>query len=174
MLYTILLIILFASAAIVLGWLLWKKWPQLRIVDPKSSKESRSRQLKYDLMRKRVERSTGKQVDAISKNVVSPIGQGIQTIFRKVAGKLTAVERSYKERQKTKGGSTLDPETTKRLIAEGRKAMDAESWDEAEKKFIEVISNDPKNVEAYERLGRLYLYKKDFELAQQTFRRAGA
>ena len=167
--FTVLLIILLLLSLAILGWLLWKKWPQLLIVDPASSKESRSKQLKYELMRQRVERASGKQVEALNKGVFQPIGKGVQNLFRRVAGKLTAVERSYQERQKKEVGSKMDPETMKRLMSEGKKFMDEESWDEAEKRFIEVISNDAKNVEAYEKLGRLYLYKKDYELAGQTF-----
>lgn len=169
MVYTIILIILSICSLSILGWLIWRKWPQLRIVDPSSSKESKTKRLKYDLMRKRVERTGGKHIKTINKSVVQPLGSGIQNVFRRFAGKLTAVERAYKERQKKAGNISVDSDTIKKLLDEGEKLMQDESWDRAEKKFIEVISGDSKNVMAYESLGRLYLQKKDFELASETF-----
>ncbi|PIQ67230.1 hypothetical protein COY25_03300 [Candidatus Uhrbacteria bacterium CG_4_10_14_0_2_um_filter_41_7] len=168
MLTTVLLMLLFL-AVIVLGFLVWKKLPQLRIVNPDSDKDVQAKKLKYEIMRQRVERAGGKQIDKISSGVIKPVGVGIQTIFRKMAGKLVAVERRYQEKQKVGAGGKLDRETAKRLIEEGKKLTDEEAWERAEKKFIEVISSDPKDSEAYENLGRLYLMKKDFKLAQETF-----
>ena len=47
--------------------------------------------------------------------------------------------------------------------------INEEEFDKAEKKYIEVISYDPKFVPAYEYLGRLYLRRKDYDLARETF-----
>jgi len=40
---------------------------------------------------------------------------------------------------------------------------------EAEKKFIEIISLDPKNLKAYKGLGQVYLELKEYKQAEQTF-----
>lgn len=169
MTFTIVLAIIFGLAVFVLGWLFLKKLPQLRIVDPSTDKDAQSKKLKTDIMRQRLERAGGKHVSRINKGVIKPISSGLQLLIRKIAGKLTAVERRYQERQKQDSGKKFDTETAKRFIDEGKKLLDEEAWDRAEKKFIEVISSDPKNGEAYENLGRLYLAKKDNKLAKETF-----
>lgn len=166
---TIILIILLVLGLGILGWIFIKKLPQLRMVDPSTARESRSRQLKYEIMRQRVERAGGKQVNKVQKHVLQPIGKGFQDFVRRIAGKLTAVERAYQERRKQSGDTKMDREELQRLVEEGKKLMEEESWERAEKKFIEVISNDSKYVDAYEYLGRLYQYRRDYKLAKQTF-----
>jgi Flp pilus assembly protein TadD len=169
MIWTVILIVFVVSGIIVLGWIFAKKLPQLRIIDPNSLPETKSKKLKQDIIRSRVERAGGKQIERIQKNVVTPVGKGIQDAFRRIAGKLTAVERRYQERQQKNTDTLLSKDQLAALTQEGKKLMEEEHWDRAEKKFIEVISNDSKNTDAYEQLGRLYLMKKDFDLAKQTF-----
>lgn len=169
MIGTIILIILLVLGLGILGWIFIRKLPQIRMVDPSTSRESRSRALKYEIMRQRVERGTGKQMEKVQKSVIDPIGKGMQGFVRSIAGRLTAVERSYQERRKQSGDSNVSKEQLDKLVEDGKALMEEELWDRAEKKFIEVISNDPKHVDAYEYLGRLYQYKKDYKLAKQTF-----
>lgn len=169
MVWTIFLILLVIVGLGVLIWIFIKKLPQLRIIDPSSLPETRSKKLKKDIIRGRVERASGRQVDRIQKNVLIPTAKWIQNLFRRIAGKLTAVERRYQERQQKSGKTSLSKDNLIALTQEGKKMIDEEHWDRAEKRFIEVISHDPKNVDAYEGLGRLYLLRKDFDSARQTF-----
>ena len=107
--------------------------------------------------------------EGAKKHVFKPTGKFLQEGIRRVAGKLTAVERRYQQKQKGSGDSKLRPADLARMVKEGEAFMKEEQWDSAEKRFIEVISNDPKHVKAFESLGRLYLRKKDIQLAGQTF-----
>ncbi|MFH1712524.1 MAG: tetratricopeptide repeat protein [Patescibacteria group bacterium] len=169
MFLTVLLIIIFGIAVIALVWLFSKKWKQLTIMDPLTDPESQSKTLKYQILRKRVERAGEKHVKKMQIGMIEPVGRGLQSIVRRIAGKLTAVERQYQNKKISEGDVAFDPETLKLYIEDGKKLMEEEAWDRAEKKFIEVISHDAKNVDAYEYLGRLYLYKKDYGLAKETF-----
>lgn len=169
MFWTIFLITLFALALLSLAWLLWRKWHHLKIIDPATAPVAHTQSLKYKIFQERVERASDKQLKRVQESVVKPIGQGMQNFVRRVAGKLTAVERQYQERQQQEGNHEFDKEMLKLMLEEARKFSEEESWDQAEKKLIEVISHDAKNVEAYEQLGRLYLHKKDYDLALQTF-----
>lgn len=169
MIGTIVLIVLVALGILVLLWIFLRKLPQVRMVDPSTSPDTRSRKLKYEIMKQRVERASGKQADFVHKHVIAPIGSGLQSMVRRIAGKFTAVERAYQDRKKQSGEATLGKDELAEMIEEGKRLMKEELWDRAEKKFIEAISNDPKNVDAYEYLGRLYQYKKDYKLAKQTF-----
>jgi tetratricopeptide (TPR) repeat protein len=42
--------------------------------------------------------------------------------------------------------------------------------DEAEDKFIEILQKDPKNIEAYMGLGKIYVIRKEFETAEEAYR----
>lgn len=149
--------------------LIYKKLPQLRIVDPKSAPEAKSRELKNELIRQRLTRVSSKHTGVLRKKVINPVFEFIQTTFRKLAGKLTAAERRYQEKKRKDIGGKLDAETVKELMAEAKRLTEEELWERAEKKYIEIISSDPKYAPAYEYLGRLYFAKKDFPLAKETF-----
>ncbi|MDP2631659.1 MAG: tetratricopeptide repeat protein [Candidatus Uhrbacteria bacterium] len=166
---TVLLIALIIVSVAALIWLFLKKLPQLRILDPGSLPESQTKQLKYELLRQRVERAGTKHVKRAQESVIRPVGRGLQDLVRRVAGKLTAVERKYQARQKSTSGEKVDKATIEQMLVDGEKLMNDQEWDKAEKKLIEVIGADPKNKDAYETLGRLYLQRKDLELAQETF-----
>lgn len=153
----------------IIGFLIYKKLPQLRIVDPKTAPEVKSRELKNELIRQRLSRASSKHTGALQKRVLTPLFTFIQTNFRRLAGKLTAAERRYQEKKRKDIGGKLDTETVKGLMSEAKRLAEEELWERAEKKYIEIISSDPKYAPAYEYLGRLYLAKKDFPLAKETF-----
>jgi len=161
--------ILFIGGVIVIAWLLLQKWTELRVLDPESVPESESKKKKQELLRKRIERTGHKYANKAQKDVLRPLGSGLQNIFRKFAGKLTAAERKYQQEKHKQAAQDGDLRVIDQLIDEAHKLMDEEVWDLAEKKLIQVIGLDARNSEAYELLGRVYLAMKDFESAKQTF-----
>lgn len=168
MLLTIFLTVIFFVALGVLIWIAWQKFPQLRILDP-NRHISQSKELKRDLTRKRVERATSKPAKQLHQSVLKPGWLKTQEWFRRMAGKLTAVERSYQEKQRKEVAAQMGTDLTEQFIAEAAELMKDEHWDRAEKKLIDVIRDNPRSVTAYETLGRLYFLKKDYELAKETF-----
>ena len=169
MTWTILLYILLTACVVVVLWLAVKKLPQVRVVDPASSKEAKAKEAKYVMLRKRFERIGSERAASLKRNVLVPLGTGMQNIVRRVAGKLTAIERTYAKRQKGGGEALHNPEVLRALVREAEELADEGRYDAAEKKLIEVVSHDPKNVSAYEHLGRLYLMNKDYAGARETF-----
>ncbi len=165
-------IILIGLLVVCVGIVVWlgvKKLPELRVVDPASSKEAKEKEIKQTILRKRLERIGGEHAAALKRNVFVPVGRGMQNAVRRMAGKLTAIERKYAERQKGGGEKLHNPEVLRALVREAEELMDDERYEVAEKKLIEVVSHDPKNIPAYERLGHLYLQTKDFAGARETF-----
>ena len=166
---TIVLTILIVAGLGLVGFVIWRKLPQVRMIDPNTDKDSVSRRKKYDIMKGRLERAGGKQMDHLNKSVLKPVGMGFQNFVRRVAGKLTAVERKYQAKQKETQPSSYTHDELEKMVTEANGLVDEEEYDKAEKKYIEVISYDPKFVPAYEYLGRLYLRRKDHDLARETF-----
>lgn len=167
----ILNIVLIVILVLCLGTLVWfglKKLPEIRVVDPSSSKESKARHIKYEILRKRLERLGSERAGSLKRAVLGPVGRRIQEGFRVAAGKLTALERKYAARQKEGGEQAHNPEVLRTMVREAQELMDDDRLDAAEKKLIEVVSHDPKNAAAYEHLGRLYLLKKDYAGAKET------
>ena len=169
MIRNILLIVLLLACVSVVAWLGMKKLPELRVVDPASSKEAKAKEIKHEMLRKRLERIGGERAAAFQRNFLGPIGEGLQRVVRRAAGKLKSIEKTYAERQKGGGEKLHNPEVLRALTREAEELFDAGRYDAAEKKLIEVVSHDPKNVTAYEHLGRVYLATKEYASARETF-----
>ncbi len=131
-----------------------QKAPQLSIVDPMSSKETRTRETKNALLEERMMRQVEEKGRNFWKTSISPIIKSIQEWFRRLAGKLTALERRYVAGQRI--GKT-DAKELRCMIDEAKISITAGKYDVAEKELIAVVTHDPKNIEAYETLGRMYL-----------------
>ena len=139
------------------------------MIDPESMTDSSEKKRKYDIFRQRLERSAADFAKKTNQDVLKPFKKITQDAVRRLAGKLTAAERSYQKRQKQQSKNHLEAEELKRLIREARQYLEAGAYDRAEKTLIEVISVESRHIEAYELLGRLYLLKKEYDLAMETF-----
>lgn len=170
MIWNILLIVVLLACVGVVVWLGVKKLPELRVVDPSTSKEAKAKATKHAMLRKRLERIGGERAAALQRNVLAPLGAGLQRVVRRAAGKLKSIEKTYADRQKGGGEKLHNPEVLRALTREAEELFDEGRYDAAEKKLIEVVSHDPKNVAAYERLGRVYLATKEYTSAAETFR----
>ena len=168
MILTIILIALLGLAVLILGILVIRKFPQLRVVDPSTSRANRSQALKYELLRQRLARESGKRLATVTGVATGPL-RAIQNVVRGTAARLQALERSYSARQKAPHAAVSHAEL-RGLIDEGRKLAEQERYDAAEKKFVEVLSIDPKNKDAYEDIGRMYMRMKELAQAKEAFK----
>lgn len=169
MFLTILLIVLLFAGVGLLVWLFWNKWEQLQLLDPDSLPDAQTRKLKYDILRQRVHRTGDKYVRHARTKVIGPVGRAAQEGVRRIAGKLTAAERAYQKRQRQTGALHVDQEAVRSMLQEAKDLLDAAQWDRAEKVLIQIISANPRHTEAYERLGRLYFQRKEYDLAFETW-----
>ena len=160
---------MFIAGVVCIAWLVYQKWTELRLLDPASVPVSADKKKKQELIRQRIERTGRKYAIKAQKDVIKPLGGGLQTIFRIIAGKLTAAERRYQQQKHQKAALEGDLRIVDTLLEEAYKFIDEQIWDLAEKKLIQVISLDAHNKDAYEHLGRVYLANKDYESAKETF-----
>ncbi len=169
MILTVIFLILLGIGVTVLLWIALRKLPQLKIVDPSTSKEAKTKGVKYALLRQRLERTSGEKVASLRKHVNGPL-IWLQQVIRRLAGRLATIERTYAERQKQATRHKPNVQELKRMLDEAVSLFDAEQYDEAEKKLIEVLSLDPKHADAYEYLGRLYIQTKNIDNAKEAFK----
>lgn len=156
-------------ALIYIIFIFFSKLPLMRMVAPETSSAVRDKKKKNEIIKSRVERVGSDYVSKVKKNIFLPIGKVIQNSFRRLAGKLIIVERRFQERQKRVAHIT-NPEVLAESLLEAQAFIDADELDRAEKKLIEVIGIDNKFTDAYEMLGKVYLERRDLELAEETFR----
>ncbi len=169
MLLTVLFVILVILGLILLVWIAWRKLPQLKIVDPSSSKAAKVKGVKYEILRKRFQRVSEERLSTVGASLKGPF-KWIQDGVRSAAAKLVALEKSYVARGKSSGKQKLNQEQLRSLVTEARRHLDNGEYDKAEKILVEVLSLDPKNLDAYEYLGRLYIHTKNIDNAKESFR----
>ena len=160
-----LLWIVFLGSCGLLAFVAWKKAPQLSIVNPMSSKEAKARETKRTIIEERMRRQVEEKGRAFWKLSVLPGMKFIQEAFRRLAGKLTALERRYVEHQR-KG--KIDQKELLAMLDEAKASITNERFDLAEKELIAIVTHDPKNIDAYETLGRMYLSQGQYENAKEA------
>lgn len=147
---------------------LLKKAPQISLVNPMSSREAQARERKNLLLEARMMRQVQERGQTVWKSSVMPFVKVVQDGFRRLAGKLTAIERRYVERQRGGEAGKMDAAALRQLIEEARMAMASGRYDLAEQKLVAVVSHEPKHAEAYEALGRMYLSQGQFAEAKDA------
>ena len=167
---TLIPLLLISASLVAIGVIVMRRFPQLRILDPKTFAKTRTKQLKQALLTKRLERIGGTYARAL-KAIVAPGGRVMKIGLHVAVEKLASLEEHYqKMKRQAEGPHAVDASSIKKFIEEGVKLVKEERYGEAEKRFIEVLSHDPKNVGAYEQLGTLYLVIKQLEQAEEALK----
>lgn len=165
MVLTIILLSVLGISLIVLVVLLFMKAPSVLVIDPSSSKDAKAKELKRDILKKRLERATAVPIESARDIALAPFVL-MQRAVRGVAGRLKALEHSYTQMQKS--GKPVNEDAVRQLYEEAEDAFRSGETDDAEKRLIELISINPKHAEAFELLGRVYMQTKDYSLARET------
>ncbi len=160
--------ILFGLSLLAAVVLLARKIPQLRVLDVSTIREEREKQLKERIILERFERLRREKLGGVSK-IFLGLWNGLSKAGRRLVQRLYRVEQYYQRlRQPTSGAA--DPNAVKRLLDQAGEFVHQDELIQAEKVYIEVISHHPKNVEAYEGLGNLYVRNRQHEQARETLR----
>jgi len=166
-----LVIILICLAVILL--IIVKKMPLLAAFDVNSIPEVKAEETKQKIMEKRIERKI-----RIYYNKIAPFFKLIANFLaRKIKGiqdKLKVIEEKYKAKTKkevlvTKEEFESLENKIGKLLKEADDLAGKDEFAEAEKKYLEILSFDSRNVTAYRGLGHLYIQQKNYQEAKQIF-----
>lgn len=159
----ILIVVLGVSAAVV-AVIVFRKIPVLRTLDVATVPEAKSQQLRDKILLERIKRQTQKSGKLVSGTAASIFGR-ILSAIRGLFKKIYDLEKKYKDQAFSK--ANLSPAELnaklKSLFDEANSLLKSERYAEAEKFFIEIVSLDPKNIEAYESLAKVYAHQKSFK-----------
>lgn len=169
MIWPILSLIVLALSAATIVALLARKATQVRMIDVESIPTERTRRLKEQIILQKFERVSAEKLGTVSKAARQGVSAASK-IGRRAVQKLYAMEQYYQKLKHSppEGGHAVDPETIKRMLEEADALMREGETIPAEKRYIEIISHNPKHVKAYEGLGNLYLENKQYAQARET------
>lgn len=156
-------------SVLVILTILIRKIPSLRVIDVKTIPEERERALKEKIIMEKLERSARTKWHVVTKASSAAV-RGASRIGRRAVQKLYAIEQYYQKlnRNATDGQHAYPSETIKKMIDEADRFIREEEYIPAEKIYIDIISHNPRGVDAYEGLGNMYLAKKEYDQARET------
>lgn len=162
-------LILLLLSVLVTVIILIRKVPSLRVINIDSIPKERTRKIKEQIILQRIQRSGGEKLRVLGK-ISSTIGQEFSSVGRRAVQRLYALEQHYQRLKRTasEGQHAYDQETIHRLVKQANELLQKDEHIQAEKIFIDIISHNPKSVDAYEGLGNFYLANDQFDQARET------
>lgn len=156
-----LLLILISLSVIIV--IVSRKFSVLAALDVESIPAEKEAKFKERIISNRLKRNIIKYW-AKSSRVLAPLGQLAGSYLKSRLHKLYQAKNVYQASERVEG-----PETIDQLFSQAEELKKQDDLDAAEKKYIEIIGLDSKNIKAFKELGRIYFEKKEFEEAKQTF-----
>ena len=170
MIYNIIPIVIAVIFLTIITIIIVRKFPELKALDVDSIPEERQAKVKNQIIDERVNRASKNFFNKIG-GLIFPAWTKIKDKFRLLFQKVAELEKKYEKKENV--FSDVDKKNLPDVIREGLKQAeqlkDKEQHNEAEKKYIEIISLDPKNLLAYEGLAKVYVNKKEYDLAKETY-----
>jgi tetratricopeptide (TPR) repeat protein len=165
--YNIIPLILILLSVGVIVFIIVRKFPVLSNVDVENIPEEKEKRFKEKIISNRLKRSVFKWSSKLIR-LFGPIWRAIGNFFKWLWGKLHEMKEGYKKEPVLKRSGA--PGKINELFEEAEDLMRNNNYEEGEKKLIEIINLDNKNIEAFKRLGSLYLERKNFNEAAETFK----
>ena len=169
MTYWILIIIIAACLAVIF-YIIFPKFAKVALVDISKAPMLQQKEIKKKILEQRFARhlqaGTQKAVSNLEP-ILKKIGGLVKNWYRKMLDleewyKHKAIHASFKDK--------VDRERyTGQLLTKADKEVAEEKFDDAERKYFEVLKIDERNAEAYKGLGYLYFLKKDYEHAKEIY-----
>lgn len=146
-----------------------RHWKEIRLLDPLSIKEEREKKQRDELIHRRFERLHANKIEPF-KRLGEKIKRSSARLYHRSYERLQAFEALYKNIKNP--FSSVTPTTRERiktLLREGRALIRDLKWADAERRYVEVLSIDAHQAEAYRGLGEIYLKQKLYPQAKETF-----
>jgi tetratricopeptide (TPR) repeat protein len=156
-----LLLILISLSVIIV--IVSRKFSVLAALDVESIPAEKEAKFKERIISNRLKRSIIKYWSGLTR-ILMPLGKLISDYFKTKLQKLHQVKNVYQVNERVDS-----PETIDQLFSQAEELRKRDDLGSAEKKYIEIIGLDSKNLRAFKELGRVYFEKKEFEEAKQTF-----
>jgi len=173
MIFNIILGVIIIGSIVGIVILITRKFSHLNRIDTSVIPGEKTKDVKSALMEQRLERkfqSLGKFFEQAIKPVLARLSQWLKRLREKVVVRA----KHYRERTKAKNLPSLEEkeetrQKVNRLLTEAIDFEKSGDLHNAEAKYLEVLSLDMKNIEAYEHLGWIYYQNKDYVHAKETF-----
>jgi len=159
------LILILISLAVIIAIII-RKFPVLANLNTESMPAEKEAKFKEQIISKRIKRNIIKWTARLTRTI-KPAGQMVIKYFKWLYNKLIELKERYKKEEEALNVNSEDK--LNQLFQELDEIKKEENEEAIEKKLIEIISLDNKNIKAFRQLGDLYFKSNKFQEAIQTF-----
>lgn len=167
---SIFLTLIILACLLVIFAIVFKKFVKVAAVNLATAPQLKQTEVKRKLMEIRLQRKVGNLANFLLK-VLKPAGSFLSSQLKILYQKIVDLEEEY--RHKVLKSSFQDKVQLQhyvaKMLAEAQYLAESGKDAEAERKYIEVLKLDGKNISAYRGLGDLYLSQKNYGQAKETF-----
>lgn len=169
MAYWIFSIIIILALA-VMAFIVLPKFPKISLVDLNKAPLVQQANVKRRIIEQRLGRHIKKGAINAAK-LTSPLFIKLAVKVRHLYKRLVELEEWYRHKalQASFKDKISKEQYTGQLIKRAEEDVENELYEDAERKYLEVLKLDEKNPFAYKGLGELYFIKKDFDHAREVF-----
>lgn len=160
------LIIIIAVCFFYIGYIIYRHLPDLKNLDINSLAELKKADTKAKILQAKLARHGLKFKNQWQKTL-TPFGEKIKDRLEKAKNRVAALEAKYQKEKKSVIAEPLDLE---KIFTEVENLISQEEFNLAEKKLIEVVAVDSKNIKAYELLSDLYFENKNYDQAEEILK----
>jgi tetratricopeptide (TPR) repeat protein len=156
-------------ALLVMCALLFRHWKEIRLLNPNSIAEERERQKRDELLLQRLSRVKSEKAAPFKALMQKGLLSG-KTAYHAAYLKLVKIEKLYKQAKAP--FTVMAPSVKDRiklLLDDARSLTRDMKWAEAERRYLEVLTIDERNTDAYKGIGLIYLKQKLYPQARETF-----
>lgn len=146
-----------------------RHWQEIVAIKTETIPGEREKMLKSFLVGNRIARSLKKKLGPIGV-LWDKVYDVMHNVWHKWYRKVEHTFEREKDKQLAPASVERIAATLENLLDEARRSIDDGRVIEAEKKFLEVVKLDPKNIEAYRGLGDLYISKKQYNEAREIYK----
>ncbi len=164
-------LIIVVVSLVVLVVIILPKASKLKLIKTETLPETHSADVKEAIILQRIDRLRQDKLKGVN-NVIGSAWRNFKNLIKKIYRQVQNLEDQYKKMQAKElreQGKVVEPEVIEKLLAEAKELIKEEKFLLAEKKYLEILSHDPKNTKVYEMLGNLYIRMKQPHEARQTF-----
>ena len=162
--FNIIPLVLIVISLLVIIFLVVRKFSVLANLDLNTIQSEREEKIKKRIIESRIKRNFMKHYMKMMR-MTKPIKEIVAGFIKSQHDKLLDAKEEYKSKKSVE----MPENKIDKLFLEFEDLEKNEDIDGAEKKLIEIIGIDGKNIKAFRELGNLYFDRKDYNEAKQTF-----
>lgn len=167
MLYYIFPTVIIIASLFIIILIVVKKLPKLAAINIESIIEEKEREVKDRII---LERLTRKflGLKRLTQTLIKPLWDKIKDFFKDFYQKIIELEKTITQNARPLKSMEVKQEAKESLLLAKQLFLEGK-LDSAEENYLKTISLEPRNIDAYEGLAQIYLAKKDYKKARQTY-----